>query len=156
MKFINKTVEKEIWINLVRDFTSFGSVIFHIVALAFILVLDFSIFIKYAVTVSLTIILILLLKSIVFMNRPRKKNKYKTYIGKIEKNSLLSGHTASSFAFAISIGLNTSTAILIFLLAFATLVGISRVILKRHYVKNIVNGGLVGIIVGLIINLLVF
>lgn len=156
MKFISRAVEKEVITNAIRDFTSFGSLIFHLVVLAFVLFLDFSLFTKYVITIVFTGIVILILKSSVFAKRPVAGKSYKTYVGKIENNSRFSGHSASSFAFAFAIGLNTNTTILVFLLVFATLVGLSRIILGRHYTKNVINGSLVGIAIGLIVNLLVF
>jgi len=156
MKLINKKVKKEVIVNSIRDFTSFGSSIFHIIALVFVLIIDSTLFFRYLVTIGITTIVILILKSSVFAKRPKKGKTYKTYLGKIDKNSRFSGHTASSFAFALAIGLNTNKTILIFLLCFALLVGLSRIALGRHYIKNIINGGLIGIAIGLITNLWLF
>jgi len=156
MKIIDKSSEKEVESELITDFSAYGSLSFHVFVAIFLLILDLTLFEKYGLTMLATYLVLIVLRSFYFDKRPWKKKTYKTLVEKIDMNSKFSSHSASSFAFAITIGLSTTTPIFIFLLVFAFLVGLSRIKLRKHRPTNVLNGAIIGIIVSLIINLLVF
>lgn len=156
MKLFDKRGTKEIWRELVTDFSAYGSVSFHFVVAVFLFFVFRALFYKFAIVMLATYTVLILLRSLFFMRRPKGKAMYHSLASKIDNNARFSSHAATSFALAITIGLNTSTTILTVLLIFAFLIDLSRITLKRHYPLNVVTGSAMGILVALAFNFFVF
>ncbi len=156
MKLFDKRITKEILGFIIKDFSALGYIPFHLILTIFLLILDFFLFTKYALTMALTYAFLFILRASFYMKRPKKTRKYKTLLGKVDYNSRFSAHTATSFSLAIVIGLSTTVPILIYLLIFATFIGLSRIYLKQHYIINVINGAIVGVLIGLLVNLVIF
>lgn len=151
MRLINKFVEKQVFHEFLEDFSSLGSPLVHIIITLVTLFLDFTLFKKLAISLVVANVTLIVLRSIYFSKRPKGKN-YKTLIGKIDNNSRFSAHSASSFVLAIIIGLHTSQTLLGVLFCLSILIAISRISLKKHFVKDVVIGSVLGIILGILLS----
>lgn len=90
-----------------------------------------------------------IIKHIVKRKRPFIKMNIcdQLIIGTPSTYSFPSGHTASSFAAAaVFLAINSSISIIIVLIA--TLIGLSRIYLKVHYVSDVLGGAVLGLLCG--------
>ena len=146
-----------------RNFTKMGEEIVYILSLIILLLYRF----RYAILVPLTAVLVTLLsfgaKSFFSFNRPAvffQKDNIIDQINLIEGVQLLtgptsfpSGHTMSGFAMygliAFLFPKKKAWAVLFFLMAL--LVGISRIYLVQHFLRDVVSGATAGTLLALLI-----
>jgi len=155
MKITTKKESKHFLHELLEDFSALGSFSFQAVLGVFLILTDIALFRKYFISMAGVYLVLAILRSLYFEKRPGVKTSFKTLLQKVDDNSRFSSHSATSFTLAIVIGINTSAIVLIFLLLLATLIAISRIILKKHYLPNILTGIVIGVVIGLTFHFLV-
>ncbi len=146
-----------------RNFTKMGEEIVYIVSLAVLLFYRF----RYAILVPLTAVLVTIVsfsaKSFFSFNRPSvffQKDNIIDQINLVEGVQLLtgptsfpSGHTMSGFAMygllAFLFPKKKAWAVLFFLMAL--LVGISRIYIVQHFLRDVVSGAVCGTVLALLI-----
>ncbi|WP_144391941.1 phosphatase PAP2 family protein [Pleionea sediminis] len=146
-----------LWINLkqgctyyrlVRNISRSGDGILYFVAAVSILLIDqqngTSFFATAALAYSIDVLLYLLLKNKIKRNRPQQKlQDFTALIEPSDKFSFPSGHTAAAFVFATLIFQFYPPYAAAFFI-WASLIGISRVLLGVHYPGDILAGILLG------------
>ncbi len=142
--------------------TNFGSLISWILICIFIYIFGGSYGRKVAVlcliALFITDIIVVSLKYVVAEPRPFLTLSNENLLMSVNGNSFPSGHTASSFTAATIIGLKYHLKskgwkywLIYPLLAFAILIGFSRIYIGVHYPYDVVFGALIGIVFGLIV-----
>ncbi|NVK87702.1 MAG: phosphatase PAP2 family protein [Gammaproteobacteria bacterium] len=125
-----------------------GPLYFIIAVLLLILEPQFgqAFFLTALLAFSIEVSSYLILKNIIQRDRPQQKIVgLKALICPSDKFSFPSGHTGAAFVFALLVG-QFYNAFFIAALIFATLVGLSRVLLGVHYPGDILAGSLLGIV----------
>ena len=90
-----------------------------------------------------------------FKQRPDKQ-KYKTFLGKLDASSFPSLHAMSSIYVAIVLANHIKKSIIsIFLVSISLLIAYSRIYLKKHYFVDIMLGLILGIIASIIYLLII-
>jgi membrane-associated phospholipid phosphatase len=133
-KIAKKIMETKIGNSLVRDTTSLGGLIIPSLILLMALVLkEYSLFISLFLGLFFSIAIVVLIRTFYFKERPNKQ-KFKTYFGKIDACSFPSLHTARAFYIALILAnfWGYEIFVTITLLFIASLVAISRLIMKKH------------------------
>jgi undecaprenyl-diphosphatase len=142
--------------------TNFGSLIAWILICIFIYIFGGSYGRKVAVlcliALFVTDIIVISLKYVVVEPRPFLTLPNVNLLMTVSGNSFPSGHTASSFTAATIIGLKYHLKskgwkywLIYPLLAFAILVGFSRIYIGVHYPYDVVFGAFIGIVCAIII-----
>ena len=151
------------FLNLVMPIiTNFGSLIAWILICIFIYIFGGSYGRKVAVlcliALFVTDIIVISLKYVVVEPRPFLTLPNVNLLMTVSGNSFPSGHTASSFTAATIIGLKYHLKskgwkywLIYPLLAFAILVGFSRIYIGVHYPYDVVFGAFIGIVCAIII-----
>jgi membrane-associated phospholipid phosphatase len=140
-KYFNNIINENI-----RDFTSFGNPI--ILLLFSFLIIGFSFDLIYII---LGIILIELvaggIKIIFFKDRPQKKDHH-NILEKIDAGSFPSIHSARAcFVFLVIYSLVSLNLAKLALVLLILIVGASRILLKKHYIIDIIGGYILGFFV---------
>ena len=133
---------KKNFIETVRDFTAFGDPLILIILSALILGLD-----KNLIYILIGLIFIELvsrgIRIFYYKDRPRKET-HNNFLEKLDASSFPSIHSArSSFVFLVLYSLTNYPANLLFILLFL-IVGFTRIILKKHYLIDIIFGFIIG------------
>ena len=133
--------------DLIRDFTSLGSLIGYILFLVFLLALgNFYLLRKAAIGLVLIYIVIIIIRTFYFKERPEKIS-HKSYIESLDASSFPSLHSARiSFLSAIlmkyynNIYFSTLAALIVLAVCY------SRIKLKKHDFADVIFGILLGIL----------
>lgn len=138
-----------------RDFSFFGSFVYFIFAILFLLILgqvDFAI--KFLIGIIVLTSIEVLIKLFYKHKRPDfYKIKPSSLFENFEENtSFPSGHTGKATMFAVMISKTYSNFYLTSLFGLiALLVGLSRLSKHRHYLSDVIGGWVLGFIVGIMI-----
>ena len=136
-----------------RDITSFGSIWFYfIVMLIFLMQENYNIFMELAIGLIFIYFIVVVIRSLHFKERPQKYS-YTSFIEKIDAASFPSLHsTRTSFLgiFFISYFNNVFLSMLFVILVFV--VAYSRIYLKKHDIKDVSAGVVLGFVVYYAIN----
>ena len=148
-----------------RDITTFGGFVFYCLIMLLALIFqEFTLFFKLLFGIIFTTIVIVLIRTFYFKNRPNKQ-EYGNFIDKIDASSFPSWHTAKIVFLALifnyffshnNIFNNNDTQNYLTLLFFITalLVAYSRIYLKKHDWKDVVGGIVLGMLTFLLSNLM--
>lgn len=142
MKF--KNYFNKIFAEFARDFTSFGNPLILIILSAMIIGINSNLIV---IVIGLIFIELscALIKLIWHKERPVREN-HKNFLEKIDAGSFPSVHSARSlFVFLFLFTLITENIRFIFL-GLPFIVGITRIILNKHYLIDICVGYLIGLI----------
>src|SRR3989344_6019215 len=145
-----------------RDITTFGGFVFYCLFMLLTLMFqEFTLFFKLLFGIIFTTIIIVLIRTFYFKNRPNKQ-EYDNFIDKIDASSFPSWHTAKIVFLALIFNyffdhnniFNNNTKNYLTLLFFITtlLVAYSRIYLKKHDWKDVVGGIILGMITFLLSN----
>ena len=134
---------------VMRDTTAFGGLaIYGFIALLFLLLGSVDVFVQFAVGIILLYAVILAIRMIFFKKRPDKQ-KFKGWLTKLDAGSFPSMHSARSTVLAILLAQVFTQPLIRGLLVLGVLsVIVTRVMLKRHYVTDIIGGVIVGAVIG--------
>lgn len=140
--------------DLVKEFfenvTALGSLVFHGFAGIFFLLTDISIFLQLLAAQSISLLIIVIIRSFYFKFRPGRNKKPSGILARLDASSFPSMHSAHSMTFAVIVGLNTRTEILAFLVCVSMLIAYSRFYLKKHFLIDIFSGLILGLAVGVL------
>ncbi|RJQ16870.1 phosphatase PAP2 family protein [Candidatus Woesearchaeota archaeon] len=143
--------------NLVREFfenlTALGSMIFHGIALVFLLFIDFTLFLKLLIALGISTVIVATIRFFYFKYRPLDKEKPKKFLHRLNASSFPSLHAPNSIIFALIVGLTLSTGLFVLLLILTVLIIYSRYYLKKHFIIDLAVGSVLGMIIGLIVAL---
>jgi undecaprenyl-diphosphatase len=140
---------KKVFLETVRDLTSLGNPLILIILSIFVLGINLTLF-KIILGLIATEIFCTLIKILHYKNRPVKE-KYKNIMEKINAGSFPSLHAARiSFAFLTLFFIIPVYSIKIIALLMIVFIGVSRIILKKHYLSDVITGLLIGIIFSII------
>lgn len=107
-------------------------------------------FLKFLFVPLGVLILVTALRYIVNAKRPYEVYNYTPVVEKSTKGkSFPSRHTASAFIIAMAF-LSIDTSLGVIMLLIATLTGITRVLSGVHFVRDVIGGALISIIIGII------
>jgi|SRR3989338_1947023 len=141
--------------DLMRDLSSFGSLLFYILVMILSLLLqNYSLFYRLLIGLVIIYIITIILRIIFFKERPMKL-KHESFIEKLDAASFPSLHaTRSAFMCLIFINYfnNAILSMLMFLLVIS--IAYSRIYLKKHDIRDVVAGLIIGIIIYFGINLI--
>ena len=134
-----------------RDITSLGSLwIYCIILLLFLLQKDYLIFKKLLAGLVLIQAITIAIRSFYFKERP-SRYPHKSYIERIDASSFPSLHSARiAFLSVFFIKYFSNVFLGILILITAVLVAYSRIRLKKHDLKDVLGGVIVGAAVYLI------
>lgn len=134
---------------VMRDTTAMGGIaIYGFVTLLFLLLGKIDVFVMLVIGVILAYALVAPVRLLFFRKRPDKQ-KYKGWISKIDAGAFPSMHSARATVFAVVLWQVFSEPLIRGLLVLGVLsVVVTRVLLKRHYVSDIIGGVIFGAIVG--------
>lgn len=137
-----------------RDFTALGSLWFYLIAiLIFLIIKNYSIFIKLLIGLLLIYAVVIFIRTFYFKNRP-KRYSYDSYIEKLDASSFPSLHSArAAFLSMILMNLFGNIIFSIFIVVLIGIVAYSRIYLKKHDLKDVLAGIILGVVVYFIVNL---
>ena len=142
---------------VVHDSSLFGSVVFQALAILFLLFIDTELFWRLLLTILAVLLVITLIRaSVLFKKRPSGIVIPRNFAERIQHSSLASSHAATSFAFAVTVGLQVTTGAFIFLLILAAIVSLSRLHLKKHFPSDVATGTIIGIVMAVLINVILW
>jgi membrane-associated phospholipid phosphatase len=140
-----KAFIKKIFSETVRDITSFGNP-FILLILSVLIIGPNLIFFKIILGLISLEIFCTIIKIFYHKERPNKES-YTNLLERINAGSFPSVHAArSTFIFLILFFLTSTYFIKVLLIIMIFLVGISRIIIKKHYLFDVIIGSIIGII----------
>jgi membrane-associated phospholipid phosphatase len=140
---------KKISLETFRDISAFGNPFILIIIILVILGIN-ELFWKIIFGLIILEIFCSILKIVFYKDRP-KKEKYTNLLEKIDSGSFPSLHTArSSFIFLILLFLPSTNIIKTLSIFLIISIGLSRIILKKHHLSDVLIGFLIGLIFSLI------
>lgn len=139
-------LREEMW----RDVGALGGFPIFLLLTIFALVLNRFLFGSLLIGFVLTLGLTTLIRAVYFHDRPIKET-YNNFIRKIHASSFPSLHTMRASLLATILALTIQNILLTILLALtAAGVGYSRVRSKRHFIKDVVVGYIMGVVIALV------
>lgn len=152
-KYINSHFQSKTMDNIMKFFTYLGNLGLIWVGISIIFILRTeSRQIGITIIAALIITSILgegIIKHIIKRKRPFIKMNLcdQLIIGTPSSYSFPSGHTASSFAVsAVFVAIDSNISIII--IAISTIIALSRIYLKVHYVSDVIGGAILGLLCG--------
>ena len=136
----------------IYELTSFGgTILYFLVSLFFLVLENYTIFFNLLVGIILIYTSVIIIKIFYFKDRP-KKYKYGNFVEKIDASSFPSVHAARITLLSVIL-MNYFNNIMIsaILAALIILVACSRIMLKKHDIKDVGAGIILGIVIYFII-----
>ena len=126
-----------------RDLTSLGGfVFFGMVLLLYLALQQWNLFLQLLIGVMLTMIIVVLVRTVYFKNRPKKQN-YRDFIERMDASSFPSWHTARIVFLSLQLAyFFNNLYVTLFTIFLAATVAYSRIYLKKHDWLD-VSGGIV-------------
>lgn len=107
-------------------------------------------FLRFTLIPLCTLIVVTVLRAIINAQRPYEKYDYTPVVSKkTHGKSFPSRHTVSAYIIAMAF-LYIQPTIGIIMLAVATMIAIVRVISGVHFIRDVISGALIGILVGVL------
>ncbi len=133
-----------------QDITVLGSFTFGVLLIAFLFFLgEHALAVQILIAFVLSFFLVLLIRLFFFKERPQYEG-YHDALEKINASSFPSTHVTRMFAFFIILANDIHDRFFVaFLFLLIFLVALSRVYLKKHYVKDVLFGALLGLLIGI-------
>jgi len=138
-------LKKEIW----HQISAFGGIALSGFAIVFSFLMGYRLLsYQLVVEILLAFAIVVLIRSIYFRQRP-DKTTYKSWLGKMDASSFPSMHAIRVFGLATIISINfPKPAIIALSLLIASAVAVSRVIMKRHHISDVLVGSILGVLIG--------
>jgi len=131
--------------------TFFGSRVFFLITLLFLWVLDNPLLLPFSIAFIFGEVVCNSIKAIWFKERPNKQ-KYKTLLEKIDAGSWPSVHSYRAAVLCLGyILLFKQAALQFFIVFFAIGIGYSRIYLKKHDIRDVSGGAIIGLVVGYVL-----
>ena len=132
----------------VHEVTSLGgTIIYSLIGIVFLILGNFRVFFQLLFGILAIFATVIIIKIFYFKNRPRKY-KYSNFIEKIDASSFPSVHSArSAFLAAVLTNYFKYFIISAILAASVILVAYSRLVLKKHDLKDVLAGIALGILI---------
>jgi len=148
---------KRMLMEQVQAVSGLGTFVFNVI-LVFIFVLTKNFSVALSLFLSLVFIMFVGFFVKFFFFRPRPdKQKFRSLLEKVDASSFPSVHAARAVAVLVILGLFFHSFFWWFFLSvLAFLVGLSRIILKRHRLIDVLAGFVLGFLVGFLVCFLVF
>jgi membrane-associated phospholipid phosphatase len=130
-----------------RDLTSLGGGVFYgLVLLSCLVSFNISLFIDLLVGGVLSFLVVILIRSFYFKNRPNKE-KHNGYVSKIVASSFPSLHSARAvFLGLVFYSYLSSYLLSVFVLVMSLVVVYSRMYLKKHDIVDVIGGIVLGLV----------
>ena len=140
-----------------RDLTTFGSLWFYIfIALVFLIQKNYGVLKKLITGFVLIYLIVVAIRSFYFKNRP-KKYSYSSYLERLDAASFPSLHSARAvYLSMILIDFFNNAVFSAFMVILAVIVSYSRIYLKKHDLKDVSAGFVVGIVAYFVVEYLLF
>ena len=107
-------------------------------------------FLKFTIIPLATLIVVTVVRALINAQRPYEKYDYKPVVRKETKGkSFPSRHTVSAFIIAMAF-LYLETRLGVVMLVIAALIGATRILSGVHFIRDVVSGAAIGIIIGVI------
>lgn len=137
----------------VRDITALGSLFFYIFLMVlFLLLKNYSLFSKLLFGLLIIYMIAILFRTFLFRERP-EKIKHDSYIEKLDAASFPSLHASrTAFMAAMLMKFFNNYIISILLVLIGLSIAYSRIYLKKHDIKDVMAGIVLGIFVYFIMN----
>lgn len=134
---------------VMRDTTALGGLaVYGFIAVLFLLLGKTSVFAQLVVGLALCYGIIAIIRLVFFRIRPDKQ-KYSGFLTKIDAGSFPSVHSARVTVLAIILAQFFAEPLISAWLALGVLaVVVTRVLLKRHYVSDVIGGIVLGSLIG--------
>ena len=133
----------------IEIFTELGSSFGALVIFILISFFDYKIWLYLFPVYVFQVFLVEIIKYTVKLPRPKNGLKKKNIFGiKTTSGSFPSGHTANVFALAVLFSnyFNLTTELILVFFVLASLIGISRIYLDKHYIIDVVGGAIFGVL----------
>ncbi len=143
---------KHIYIDLVRETSSLGSiVVYGVIAVLFYFLNHVDVFLQLVTAIVLGYAITALLRLLFFKHRP-KKEKFKNLIEKIDAATFPSLHSMRATFFGIVL-MNFFQNMLVSAVIILCIAGVgyARILDKRHYTTDVIAGIILGIAIGLFV-----
>ncbi|MBS3140692.1 phosphatase PAP2 family protein [Candidatus Woesearchaeota archaeon] len=138
-----------------RDISTLGGIFFYGFILIFLLIINqYELFKKLFIALIIVYFFAIILRYFFFKERPVKE-KYTNLIEKIDSSSFPSLHAGRASLYSLFAYYNLNFNLFIFILIISLIILYSRIYLKKHYVKDILAGVLIGILAFYISNSLI-
>lgn len=139
------------WEEVLRDTTALGGIaLYGFVAVLFLLLGNATVFQQLLIGIVLLYALVAVIRLVFFRRRPDRQ-RYTGFFTKIDAGSFPSMHSARATVLALVLSQAFKNPLVCALLALSVLAVVAtRVMLKRHYVSDVVGGIIVGLAVGII------
>lgn len=139
--------------DLIRDITSFGSLFTYLLLVLIVLLQkNYDLFIILVIGIIMIYLFVIIIRALYFKNRP-KQIPYSSFIARLDASSFPSLHaTRSGFLFMILVKYfnNFLVSIILFVLLISILY--SRIYLKKHDLKDVSAGLVLGVVVYAMVN----
>jgi len=137
--------QKELW----HQISAFGGIALSGFAVVFSYIIGLKVLsLQFLTEIILALLVVILIRSFYFKQRP-DKTTYKSWVGKLDASSFPSMHAMRVFGLATILSINFPRPAIISLSALiAVSVSVSRLIMKRHHISDVIVGGILGVLIG--------
>ncbi len=138
------------WQERIQDTSAFGGIPLGIAVALFALAAGkLLLFYQIAGALALNYIIVALIRTFWFEQRPDKTAAGKSWLSKIDASSFPSLHAGRIFSYIIILGsFFASVWVYILMGALAILISYLRIRLKRHYLQDVAIGAVMGLLIG--------
>ena len=146
--FAAKTLKK----NIISDVSALGGLPIYSLLILYFLIQDISIATKLIYSLIIILLIVYSIKLIYFKKRPDiSKNTFSSLLEKLESSSFPSLHAGRTAILFLAFFYQSSLTMMLLGLSIFVLIIISRVLLKRHYISDVIVGSLLGLAIGYIV-----
>ncbi len=141
------------WSERTRDTSAFGGIPLGIfIALFSLAIGNLALFYQISGALALNYGIAAIFRTVKFEKRPDSTPAGKSWLSKIDASSFPSLHAARIFSFVVILSAYFhSTYLYILLIATAVLVCYLRIYLKRHYLRDVIAGAVLGVLAGVFV-----
>jgi membrane-associated phospholipid phosphatase len=138
-------LKKELW----HQISAFGGIALSGFAVVFSYLVGYKLLsLQFLTEIVLALLVVVIIRSVYFRPRP-DKTTYKSWIGRLDASSFPSMHAMRVFGLATILSINfPKPEIIILSTLIALSVSVSRLIMKRHHISDVIVGGILGVLIG--------
>ncbi|MBQ6152850.1 MAG: phosphatase PAP2 family protein [Ruminococcus sp.] len=151
--FFSQTKKRSTTMKSLHDILPLLMLIFYPMEAIYLMITEgigSEIFLRFTLIPLGTFLLITAVRAIINARRPYEKYNYTPVVNKTTKGkSFPSRHTVSAFIIAMAF-LYVNTSIGVIMLVIASIIGITRVLCGVHFIRDVVSGAAIGVIIGIL------